>query len=342
MRMNRIALGLIFLLSSAALPLPAQDGWRFFLDGGIDGSFGRTNYDLEFLDPYDPGAGGASRLEFPLDGLGAGAGLTAEKVREGRADWVVHAEVVTNLTDPSGEMADYDWFTRVGFPDAPFSYTESPARMRSLQAALQLEQRITAIGPFGIYLAAGYRFQWARQDIVGYRGWQYIWNENLNGTSLDGGTAEGGYELFGVSGQEKALTYSITYHIPMMGIAARLDPLPGLSLDLLAGFLLPFARDVDDHLLRNKESTGTGFGVGYQVGLGVRYLFSDRARGPAPYIGLEAGLLGLHAPGTQVQVWYADDPSTVEVEANGDRIDDLYHLFTSTQVRIRLTAGVAF
>lgn len=342
--MNRIGPGVLFLVSFLAIPLPARDGWRIFLDGGIGGSLGRTNYDLEFLDPDVPGAGGASRLEFPLDGLGAGAGLAAERVRDGRADWIVRAEVATNLTDPSGQMADYDWFTQDGFPDAPFSYTESPAEVRFLQAALQAQRRVGALGPFGIYLAAGYRFQWAWQEIVGYRGWQYVWNENIGGPSVvpPYPDVEGGYELVGVVSTEKALTYSITYHIPMVGMAARLEPLPGLSLDLLAGFLLPLARDVDDHLLRNKESTGTGFGVGYQVGLGVRYLFSGRVRGPALYIGLEAGLLGLYAPGTQVQEWYADDPTTPEVETGGERIDDLYHLFTSTQARIRLAAGVAF
>ncbi len=319
-----------------ALCLPAalfaQDGWRLRADAGAGGSFGFSAYDLRAMDPAGGGAGAASRLEFPLTTLATEVRLWAEHGREGRRDWVLFAGAEIGLLDPAGSMRDYDWYTQAGFPDMPFSYTESPALMDSFQAAVRVDRLISRWGPVELYACLGYRYRYIHQEIHSYTGWQYVWNN-----------PPGAFELTYGSGNVHALTYRIDYHLPSAGFAARLEPFPRLGLALSAALLLPYARDVDDHLLRFKRSVGQGFGYGYQAELELLYLLPGGGRRFRPYLALRGGLSGLAVPGTQTQTWYGDDPATPDhVEQPGDQAGGIYHFISSTQGGVLLTAGVIF
>ncbi len=327
---------LAFGLQAAAF---AQDGWRFLADTGAGGWFGTTAYDLRLVTPAT-GEGVASRLVFPLGTLGTGIRLQAAESREDRLRWILRAGLETNLLGTSGRMKDYDWYTQVGYADLPFSYTESQVRMGSLLASIQADRLLADWGPLDVYASFGYRYQHIHQEIVGYTGWQIAY-DTPSGTSPAAAGAAVGYQVVPVSGSEQALTYRIDYHIPSAGLAARLAPLPRLGLALSAAFLLPYARDVDDHLLRNTLSVGRGIGYGYRLGAELRFRLSGPPDRRSTYLVIDGGLTGLLIPGTQTQSWYGDDPTTPENDT-GTTFTGLPHRISSTQGTLRLSLGFGF
>ena len=333
MKARSLAVLAVFVLLGAAHSNggPLEAG----LEAGVQGSFGGAAYDLSA--PVDVTTDVLSRLEFPLDGFSAvlGArlavldevrGVQGREALAGRAAWLFNVEASISVTPPAGSMRDYDWLKVQGYPQIPFSYTESDVEGTTIGVEGQAAKRMGRAGGLSWYLAAGYFFQHIAQDVLGYTGWQYVWNG-------------GAYDLYVIYGTEKALTYELTLHAPMVGGFGVLAVGPRLTLEASAFYLLVLASDRDDHVLRYKLSTASGTGNGLRASLAARYALGDPRGTAQPYLALEAQFLTLKVSTTQRQEWYGDDPGTP-----GDDTGTVYtgidHVITSTQLRLVLAAGV--
>ncbi|MQY76507.1 MAG: omptin family outer membrane protease [Spirochaeta sp.] len=316
MRRYAVALALIFL--SAVLFADKQ--LEFSVISTITRMFGQTSYELEVIDPV---LGVMSLLEFPLGSTVAGLRADLEKHTSGGIPWAVRTSFYTNLGDPGKVMKDSDWFLYQDYPPIYFSYTESDAEMRYLQATVRFEARLYSRRWLAFYATGGYRYQYVDYDIMGYEGWQY----------LDKDPVDGDPELYVISAGSalKVMEYQITHHAPMAGVALRLTT-PKLALDLAAGYQLVLISDYDDHVLRSKLSTAEGTGHGLLCSLDGRYTLRRETGSFRPFLFLAADFSYVYADIEQTQEWYGDlDPYATK----GTRYTGISHLiksalFTST------------
>jgi len=297
------------------------------LEAGMAAGFGGSAYDLA---AEDVGSEVLSRLEFPLDSPMVALSMGLAAGDPSRPSWLFNLSLARNLSSPSGLMLDYDWVKPEGYPRIPFSYTESEVEGESFQLEVRAARRLWASAGFACLLSAGYRYQLIVQDILGYKGWQYVWNDTLEA-----------YDLHLVSSILKALHYELTLHAPMLGAAFSWHPHPRFTASLSTHYLLVFASDLDDHLLRSKLSTSSGVGHGFAASFSARYTLGAPGGRTLPYLALEGSFLTLRVDTTQRQEWYGDDPGFPGDET-GMVFTGIDHEITSTQFQIGLTAGIEF
>jgi hypothetical protein len=320
-----------FLVLLCAYPALAQEGWHVNAESGAALGLGYTAY--LYNDPAPlPYLGGRSELIFPLNTLLVGGGLSVDYYRAGVKRGGFAASAYSNITSPFGLMTDADWYLYGTYPPIAFSYSESSVDMRSVLAHGEVQLFVFQAEPVEFLVALGYRFLWLEQDILGYRLWQYADTDD-----------NGEFELYVGSTTEKVLYYRITYHLPSLGLAARLA-FGRLSLEGLLAYSLFYVSDYDDHLLRSKLSTASGVGNGLLGRLQMRYRMgaggTEQSVGGRlhPFFTLDADYMGLRASSRQTQYWYGDDPGTTTQDETGTRITGVPHLITSKQ--FRLTAGL--
>jgi len=291
-------------------------------------SFGHTNYELNALVGYDQSTPiyARSKLEFPMDAVWGGAGFEIYGMNDGRKDWTAEISYMTNVNDPGGKMKDADWFTSPGYQSVQFGYTESDAVLTSFIINAEVSKRIYSWANASTYLMLGFRYQKIEQDIIGFSGWQL--NDEL--------------EKIFFSGDEEALYYKVTYSMPMAGIKYNLDFNPRSSLALTAAYLLTFADDLDDHLLRYKVSDADGTGYGFMSNLYFRRYLSGMNSISRIYIDFVADFMTMKIETDQTQVWYGDDPATPEVDDTGTILPDIPHEITSLQFNLGVNIGVTF
>ncbi len=321
--MKRYAITFALIFLGAALFADKQ--LEFSFAGAIARMFGQTSYELEVTDPV---LGVTSLLEFPLSSTVVGLRAALEKHTNGGMPWAVRASFYTNLGDPSNVMKNSDWFLYQDYPPIYFSYTESDAEMRYLQATVRFDARLYSRRWFAIYATGGYRFQYVDYDIMGYEGWQYI-DSDLNDE----------YELYVVSASPtlKVMEYQITHHTPMAGIALRITA-SNLALDLAAGYQLLFISDYDDHVLRTKLSTAEGIGHGLLCWLEGRYTLRRKIGSFRPFIFLAADFSYIYADIEQTQEWYGDMDSVPE----GTKYTGISHLIKSALFTSTLGIGLCY
>ncbi|MBA7580907.1 hypothetical protein ES708_22805 [subsurface metagenome] len=319
--MKRYTIAFAFLFLGAALFADKQ--LEFSFTGTIARMFGQTSYELEVTDPV---LGVMSLLEFPLGSTVAGLRAALEKHTNRGMPWAVRTSFYTNLGDPSNVMKDSDWFLYPDYPPIYFSYTESDTEMRYLQATVRFDARLYSRRGFAIYVTGGYRYQYVDYDIMGFEGWQYVWN----------GTA---YELYVVSASStlKVMEYEITHHAPMVGFAFRIAT-PNLAVDLAAGYQLLFISDYDDHILRTKLSTAEGIGHGLLCSLEGRYTLKRSIGSFMPFLFLAADFSYIYADIEQTQEWYGDLDSVPK----GTKYTGISHLIKSALFTSTLGIGLCY
>lgn len=320
----------LFLLAAlCSLPAPRAGAAPFGFTAALDTvwSAGDTRYLMELLG--DPGV--SSELIFPLDTWLEGARLRCKPPVRGRRFWSVELAFHTNLLDPLGLMQDYDWWMYPNIPKVPFSYTESAAAMRWYQASAEAQIAWVSGGWGSLALAFGYRFQFIEQQITGYTGWQYD----------DRNPPDGQPELYEIAGSDPALDYRVVYHTATAGLALTLTPALGITLSAEAGLALPYVSDRDDHLLRCKLSTASGFGYGGYAGLEARYTWTHSNPRLRPFLALSGSVLGLRARTLQTQTWYGNDPG-YSGDETGTSLYGIDHQISTRQYRAAFVSGLEF
>ena len=287
-------------------------------------AMGDTRYLMEM--PASP-FGVSSELVFPLQTLVEGVRFHYVPASTGRLRWSLEVSFHTNLINPIGIMQDYDWYMYPGYPKAPFSYTESAAAMRWYLASAEAQFDLGS-GAWGrVALAFGYRFQFIKQEIIGYTGW------DLSSTwgVIDSYTPEQNLT-------DPVLNYQIFYNTLTAGLALTLNPARPVSVTAEAGFALPYVSDRDDHLLRHKLSTASGVGYGGYAGLEARYTWSPASSRLRPFVALSGSGLWLFANILQTQYWYE---GATEYPP-GTWISGVDHRISTRQYQVAFIFGLQF
>ncbi|MFI5368495.1 MAG: hypothetical protein ACHQ1F_05725 [Spirochaetia bacterium] len=118
---------------------------------------------------------------------------------------------------------------------------------------------------------------------------------------------------------------------------ADLQVLSGLSLQLRAAFTPVFISDTDDHKLRTKLSTASGWGAGVYAKFRGKYQFPRYYKDFSTYIALDGELISYYVSTTQTQYWYATSD-----EPQGTTYTGIGHVVTSTQFQVGLSFGFEF
>ena len=290
-------------------------------------SFGHSNYEMNTYVGTEEGIPiyARSKLEFPLDAVRAGGRIGWYDMVEGRTEWAAELSLLTNINDPGGKMKDSDWFTSPGYSSLQFAYTESDVEMKSFIVNVEAARRFYSWTNASTYVILGFRYQKFEQDVIGFNGWQL--DENL----------ERVYHSY----DELALYYEVTYTMPLAGIKYILDLGPRTSIGVTGAYMLTFVEDLDDHVLRNKESVADGTGYGVLGDIYYRHEFGGPGAGSRPFINLKAEIMTMKINTDQTQTWYGDDPISEE-DDTGTVINDIPHEITSLQFNIGLSVGLAF
>jgi len=302
---------------------------RFTVDAFVQKGFGGTAYDLS----EDDGGGitSLSQLEFPQVQAEAGVSLGMSINRDRERQWLIEASYSHSVFDIQGTMNDYDWTQYPVYPPIPWSYTHSQDSTLSWQAAMGIARRLFTVGSLSLSLYGSFRYQYASHVENTATGWQYVWD-----------TSTSAYDLYGISDPTSdVLEYALMSYAPGLGVLFDLQVLPGLSFELRGCYTPVYASDRDDHKLRTKLSTASGWGNGADVDVRVVYQFGGPLAKVAPYVAADGEFVYYSISTTQTQYWYGNaDASNGAPE--GTTISGVGHVITSAQYQVGVRFGVAF
>jgi len=331
-KLASVVLVLIFAaLCAGAAPNTSQDESRvtFFVQPLLLKGLGGTAYDLSF--PTGGGQSGLSRLEFPMASLEAGvtAGFSVEQ--NGKRAWLFEATVAHSTLPWHANMNDYDWSGLSGYPPIPWSYTYSTDTTTTLRASAEAAWTFASFGPLSLSLYATYHYQYASHVEDTLTGWQYV--------AVTPATTPPSYNPVWFSDPTTdVLEYTLTAHEPGLGLMADLQVLTSLSLELRAAFTPVFISDTDDHKLRTKLSTASGWGAGVYANFQGKYQFPRYYKDFSTYIALDGELISYYVSTTQTQYWYGSADSVPQ----GTLQTGIGHVVTSTQFQVGLSFGFEF
>lgn len=320
----------IIFLSLLAAPVWAEGGdsstVNFFIEPILQKGFGGTSYDLSANEGV--GITGLSRLEFPQLSLEAGAILGISISRGDERQWLIEAGAALSTFGFSGQMNDYDWTLYSGYPQVPWSYTYSNDSTSSWHASFEAAWTFVYAKPFTLALYGTYRYQSLSHVENNAIGWQYVFDTTTNE-----------YQLYGVNLQQPdVLEYTLTTHTIGVGLLADLQGFPGFTLELRAAYAPVYESDSDNHKLRTKLSTSSGWGSGFYGDFRAIYQFAGGG-GITPYVALDGELIYYVVNTVQTQYWYGNaDPSAPQ----GTTLTNIGHVVTSDQYQVGLRFGLKF
>lgn len=327
-----VTIGVLFLLSGGhgwAETSEGEDSGQvsFFFESFVQKGLGGIAYDLSAdVGSYDV----LSRLEFPQFSLEAGARMGLSIGRGDYREWLIEAGIAHSTFDISGTMNDYDWIKVPGIPKIPFSYTESKSSTVNWHASLEIAWTFARQGPWLFASYVSYRYQNFSQVEDTVKGWQYILDNNLNPTDL-----VGGYDP-----TTDVLEYSLISHALGLGFLMNVQAFDALNLELRAAYTPVHVEDRDDHILRTKLSTASGWGNGLYADFRAVYQLPPVSRGVASYCALEGEFIYYVVDTSQRQYWYGhgDEPDV----PMGTLYTGIGHVITSTQFQVGLSIGFRF
>lgn len=318
-------LSLSLLVSSVSSALGQErKTTTFSVEPEIGYLFGYTRYELSIsVPPSGDITGVRSQLDFPLDGLTAGLKVRLNGHIDAKHNWSAAVGLATHVTDPSGKMKDGDWYHLSSGPDLKFSYTESKAPLTSLLLTGEFSYGISTGRRTAFDLILGYRYQRIVEDITGYKGWYFD-----------------GTDKIPVLGTEHALYYRVTYQSPSVGMRLLIGQPMRTTVHLEGSFAPSYMSDFDDHLLRMKSSTASGWGMGGAGSGGVKLILSKGRKG-LKYLDLSARLVYASGSMKQTQRFYGDDPGTPDNET-GLVFSGIPYSIKTMQYGINARFGIEF
>lgn len=273
---------------------------------------GFTSYRISGVE-YDPTYGyysWASKLKWPIDSIVAGPYLSVNADNQ----ILVDVSLRTNLGDDTGKIKDSDYIN--GYR---FIYSESDARMEMYDFNLRGRINLSRDQKNTVGIIGGYRYQ----DFS-------FKARDVEQTSL--------IPEYNVSKSGVVLKYDVKYSIPYVGlvITSLIGPDTLLELSGQLGFVA--VKDVDDHVLRYKKSTGHGTGESIGLSGSVTHDLT-----PTSYIRLSAEYAMIEADGKQTQRWYATEYYyDGTYTPAGYTITDIDLKIESEQTLVSLGVGVRF
>lgn len=296
---------------------------KFTLEPELNYTFGETQYEMYWQS--NPGGTGVtgirSLLEFPVNAFTVGGTARLAQGPESRNPLGLALTVATKVNDPSGKFKDGDWYLLGSGSEFKIQYTESKQKMSlfllNFEASIGFPSgRRTSFDMFG-----GFRYHRIVQDIFGYSGWYWT------------------TQPVPIEGTEHALYYKVSYLSPYVGFRLKRGKPNRESFHIQAAIAPTHMKDFDDHLLRFKVGTASGWGMGVLAQSGLK--FNLRNNGSTiPFLEITGRFAYLHGSLSQTQTWYGDDPATSE-DDTGTSISNIPHAITLTQLSLGARLGFA-
>ena len=197
-----------------------------------------------------------SQLEFPLDIYM----VTARGNAEFHDTWMFSASVKKDISSPDDQMIDQDWLT-----------ASNPARLD-----VYSNSNFSEFEGYEFDVNAKYKFlrgeNWSLNAGLGYiyQNWQYT--ANLVRQYSPSGQA--GYDYLGDG--TPGISYKLEYNIPYIQIGGKVNLAKQFSVESNLSYSpLVDAKDVDQHLLREKVNRGDLDGSAWMFNIKGKYDFSE-------------------------------------------------------------------
>jgi len=262
---------------------------------------------------------GQSDLEFPFDIFTGGLQVSLGENPAHRSRLSLTGTLRRNINNPDTPMTDSDrvnsWLV---------SYTESAAGLTAWETSLSVRLRILRGKRATLAAEVGYRFSRFSYKIYGLEGW------------YDAGWFGSGFgrQAVVMDAGLHVLDYRVSYHLPLVGLVTEVHPLEWLEAELGVHFSPhAYARDFDDHILRNKNARATASGTAASVGLNVQANLPSTHTRHEFFFELRLDWTRIETEGHQTQEWYGDDGLTDDVDDTGTRV---------TGIDDEISAGMGF
>ena len=268
--------------------IASADGrWRMEIQAGVGYWAGDATYSIGGK-AWSPDEGTVdlpkkiSELTFPLD---VPYGSIGGRLTDGRLEF--HGTAMVNLGDPSSQVTDSDW--GVFHDDTLDVYSLSDAKLTAVMMDGGARYWLRKIAPDagnGWSVGVGPALHVAMMDWTASHVDQWYPSRPELGHEYEAG---------------RAATYTVAVVMPYLDVCAdaRLGKLSG-KIGLGAGPV--GVADEDDHLLRQKRSTGEMAGVGIKASAEIRYEFSK-----AWFATANVDVFSIEANGTQTQKGYGGE-----------------------------------
>ncbi len=241
-----------------------------------------------------------SRLEFPLDGVyvGADGRYNIGNRFKGIQNLTIGLKFLTNSTDPSESMNDYDWVNGLLVGD-----TASDTEASSYIVDLYLKGDLVCDPQIIVRGVIGFRHEEYAFDIYGIEGF-YLPPIGNGRVTLDNNTL--------------ALTYEMKHNWAYGGIEGQLIMTDSLRAGGGAVVGIGAISDRDDHVLRDKISKGEFVSVATKMDAHLIWYLARASAAYRPYVkaGIEA--LVMVADGEQDQRF---EDSSTEFSGIDDKIE---------------------
>ncbi|MBN2038985.1 MAG: omptin family outer membrane protease [Spirochaetes bacterium] len=296
-----------------------ERSFRFSVEAGLEANYGYTLYQIGGLIKEPDGSEyrvwfPLSELKFPLDVFMLSLDLNGEFFTK----YFLHANVKTNITNHAGKMEDSDWGVLSGDPDSLEIYSESDARLEALILDTDFQVKVFSRSIITLLAGAGFLFENFQFDV-----------SNVNQTSVN--PSYTGYAA------GKVLTYEIDYYIPYLKITPCFEITE--KIKIMHSFAIsPYviAKDVDDHLLRYKESKGDARGMAFITSLKSEFKLSSSVN-----LNITLNYKYITAEGTQSQYQYREYYNGEETVPVGP-IGEIENKIKSSRYSAEVKAGVVF
>lgn len=295
--MRKIISAIALLAISTATINAGESGFDLEVIGAVGG--GTLAYEISASGPL---GSIKSRLEFPLDGVYAGLqGIYhSDYTSKTLHNLAFGIKILTNLSDPSGDMNDYDWWNGEKIGDTQ-SDAESDTILLDMFAKAGIWQRDNlSIG--GI---AGLRYENYQYDIYGVEG---VYRPPIGDGYI--------YE----TSATRVLTYEMTHTWLYGGIDSALAI--NSSIDLQGHLLLGigYISDEDNHLLRSKVSTSDYISFSTEAGAYLIWYLSQPNAPQRFYVKAGGEIYGMLASGSQDQTFGDGTPNNNNIDADIDML----------------------
>lgn len=258
-----------------------------------------------------------SELKFPMNITMFSSDMNIEIFRK----FFIHGNFKKNITSDAGKMEDSDWGVNHNNPDSLDIFSKSDAELNAWILNSDFMVKVVNVSFFSLNTGAGYMYQSFDYDISNLDQWYPS-------------TPQYGHDY--VMGS--VLTYTVKYYIPYIVVAPCLNFKEKLKISQSIAFS-PYviAKDIDNHILRFKESSGDSRGVAFITSFKIDYFFT-----PVFYFGLNMDYTYILTEGTQKQIQYADTWDAVNGFRAAGPIGEIDNRISSSQFSIGIRGGIKF
>ena len=275
--------------------------------GGIQFQFGKLNGETDYTIYGEADGGWKSELIFPLDTKF----ITTKYIHSLKTTTLgiknINLSVMKNLDqENNGIMKDSDWIYSQS--ENKIIYSESTADLDLWSGNLELLSPSKDYNQnMSYHLKLGYKYNnydYNVHDVVQYNYFNNTKSERSG----------------------KVLAYEVQYHIPYLGVKVKNSTQQKLNWQIDLN-LAPYveAEDVDDHILRYKESTGETDGSAIIINGALNYNINSNL-----IFSLSGTYNKIDTEGYQEQYWYDGDYKGEKIKNIDHTIDlESYKIATS-------------